>query len=214
MAGGGGRRACLRAAAVIALWIVSLALAGCAGQAAAPATATPRGRSGEGVAVPAGTAGPVQQVPAEAGVVAPTPAPGVREGSTIPHLDSYLAKVYAASLAGDSAALAALGGNPNVDLAAGTVRVILEMDRSPEAHQAGPGVVEVVTLADGRKVEIQHAPPIAIRDDLAQAIAATGATYETAYEDLVQVLAPFGSLPGLAQIPDVRLVRPPLPAGS
>lgn len=129
-------------------------------------------------------------------------------------LESILAELLAAYRAGDDERLAALGGSPHTDLAVSTVRVILEMDRDPEARQAGPPVIEEVTLENGQKARIEHAPPIAIREDLAQAIAATGATYETAYENLVQVLAPFDSLEALAQIPDVRLVRLPYPAGT
>lgn len=114
--------------------------------------------------------------------------------------------------AGDRDRLAVLGGNPHVDLAAGTVRVILEMDRDPEARPGTP-TVEVITTESGQRVEIHHAPPVAIRPDLAAAIAATGAIYETANGDLVQVLAPFASLEALAALPDVRMVRLPYPAG-
>lgn len=52
-----------------------------------------------------------------------------------------------------------------------------------------------------------------IRPHLAAAIAATGAIYETANGDLVQVVAPFASLEALAALPDVRMVRLPYPAG-
>ncbi|RIK26534.1 MAG: hypothetical protein DCC52_10185, partial [Chloroflexi bacterium] len=65
---------------------------------------------------------------------------------------------------------------------------------------------------DGRTVEIQREPPIAIRADLAQAIAATGAVYETAYQNQVQVLAPFASLEALTKIPGARFVRLPYAA--
>lgn len=127
-------------------------------------------------------------------------------------LDPFLAELTAAYRAGDRDRLAALGGNPHVDLAAGTVRVILELARDPEARPGTP-TVEVITTEGGQRVEIHHAPPVAIRPDLAAAIAATGAIYETANGDLVQVLAPFASLEALAALPDVRMVRLPYPAG-
>lgn len=127
-------------------------------------------------------------------------------------LEPFLAELAAAYRAGDGERLAALGGNPHIDLAAGTARVILEMDRDPEA-QPGTPTVEVIVTEGGQRVEIHHAPPVAIRTDLAAAIAATGAAYETANGDLVQVLAPFGSLEALAALPDVRRVRLPYPAG-
>lgn len=127
-------------------------------------------------------------------------------------LEPFLAELAAAYRAQDRDRLAALSNHPHVDLAAGTVRVILELDRDPQARPGTP-TVEIITTESGQRVEIQHAPPVAIRADLAAAIAATGATYETANGDLVQVLAPFASLEALAALPDVRLVRLPFPAG-
>ena len=99
-----------------------------------------------------------------------------------------------------------------MDPAAAAVRVILEMNESPAAHAVGRPGLETVTLPDGRTAQITHTPPITIRQDLAEAIAAAGATYETAYENWVQVLAPLASLEALAQIPGVRIVRLPFPA--
>ncbi len=163
-------------------------------------------------ALPHPTESTTEQVPTAIPADVSPPAADEREAA-IPHLDATLAQIYAAHRAGDQARLAALAGGPHIDLAAGTARVILEMDRDPEAHQSGPPVVEEITGADGQVTRIEYAPPIAVREDLAQAIAATGATYETAYENWVQVLAPFGSLPALAQIPAVRLVRLPFAAG-
>jgi len=139
-------------------------------------------------------------------------APPPVDQCVFPRLESRLAELYLAAAAGDEESLAAFAGQEHVDLAAGTVRVILEMDVDPEAHQAGPATVETVVLADGQTVQIEHAPPVAIRPDLAAAIAAAGATYETAYEDWVQVLAPFTRLGALSEIEGVRYVRLPLPA--
>jgi hypothetical protein len=135
----------------------------------------------------------------------------MKGGTTIAGLEDSLAQLYAAYLAGDNSKLATFAGQRHVNLASSTVRVILEMARSPQAHPAGAPRPEVVTLADGRTAQIYHAPPIAIRQDLAAAIAAIGVTYETAYEDWVQVLAPLGSLEALARIADVRYVRLPFP---
>ena len=142
-----------------------------------------------------------------------TSTPSAGQPAAPPALESTLAQLFAAYSTGDPARLAAFAGQPHIDLAAGTVRVILELERSPEAHPAGPAATEVITATGGQPTIIEHAPPIAIRPDLAAAIAATGATYETAYGDWVQVLAPFASLPALASLPDVRSVRLPFPAG-
>ena len=128
-------------------------------------------------------------------------------------LESALAQLFEAYRTDDRARLATFAGQANLDVEHGAVRVILEMDRSPEAHPAGPAATEIVTTAGGTQSVVEHAPPIAIRADLAAAIVATGATYETAYQDWVQVLAPFASLPALADLPDVRVVRLPIPAG-
>jgi len=130
----------------------------------------------------------------------------------IPKLQDRLTLILLAYRADDKTGLAAFGGDRNIDLDANAVRVILEMDIDPEAHVAGAPQVETVTLSDGRTVEIQREPPIAIRADLAQAIAATGAVYETAYQNQVQVLAPFASLEALTKIPGARFVRLPYAA--
>ncbi len=126
-------------------------------------------------------------------------------------MEPFLAELVAAHRAQDRERLAALAGNPHIDLAAGTVRVILELDRDPEARPGTP-TVETVITESGQRIEIHHAAPVAIRSDLAAAIAATGATYETANGDLVQVVAPFASLEALAALPDVRMLRLPYPA--
>ncbi len=127
-------------------------------------------------------------------------------------LESRLAQMAAAYRAGDIATLATFGGERHFDLAARTARVILEMARSPEAYKAGGPTLETVTLPNGREATIEHAPQIAVRPELMDAIAATGATYETAYENWVQVLAPLGSLEALSKIADVAYVRFPFPA--
>ncbi len=127
-------------------------------------------------------------------------------------LESALAQIAAAYQTNDLATLATFGGQRHVDLAQGTARVILEMDVDPQAHPAGGPTYEQVALPNGQMATIEHAPAIAIRPDLAAAIAATGASYETAYESWVQVLAPFGSLEALSKIEGVRYVRLPFPA--
>ena len=52
---------------------------------------------------------------------------------------------------------------------------------------------------------------MAIVAELDASIAATGAIYETAYENRVQVLAPFDSLVALSELPGVTYVRLPYP---
>ena len=69
-----------------------------------------------------------------------------------------------------------------------------------------------MALPNGTQATIEHAPAIAIRAELEAAIAASGATYETAYEKWVQVLAPIDSLVALTEVPDVARVRLPYPA--
>jgi hypothetical protein len=127
-------------------------------------------------------------------------------------IESSLVQLEAAYATQNTAALDGFAGGQHVDLAAGTVRVILEMAVDPEAHPVGGPVIEAVALAEGRRAYVEHAPQIAIRHDLTNAIEQQGAQYETAYEDRVQVLAPIESLSALAQIPGVRLVRLPYPA--
>ncbi len=151
------------------------------------------------------------------GALAPQAAPtlaasGGETKTSNDKLQAPLAQLVDAFHSGDPAKLATLGGDTTIDLQNNTVRVILEMENSPDAHPVGGSRIETATLPDGRTVQIDHGPAIAIRPDLAQAIATTGATYETAYGNWVQVLAPFSSLEALARIPDVRLVRLPYPA--
>ena len=135
------------------------------------------------------------------------PAAGPK--SALP-LQSTLAQIAAAYRAEDQAALATFSDR-HIDLAAGTARVIIEMDVDPQAHKTGPNWFESVALPNGQLTTIEHAAPTAVRPDLAAAIAATGATFELAVDDLVQVLAPFSSLEALAKIEGVRYVRLPFP---
>lgn len=130
--------------------------------------------------------------------------------SALSGLDSTLAQVVAAYKAGDRAALATFG-DPNIMVAQDAARVMLQMAVDPEAHALGGPTYTTVALPGGRLVNVEHAPQIAIRPDLSAAIVAAGAIYETAYNDLVQVLAPFGSLEALAQIDGVSIVRLPFP---
>lgn len=136
----------------------------------------------------------------------PTPARGK---TADPVLQGSLAQLVAAKSTGRADKLATLAGLSHVDLAAGTSRVILEMAVSPEARTTGKPAREMLVTPDGGVAERYSAPQVVIRADLAAAIAATGASYETAYEDWVQVLAPIGSLPDLARIAGVRVVRLP-----
>lgn len=127
-------------------------------------------------------------------------------------LADQLAQMAAAAKSGETAKLGTFSANQFVDLTNQRVRVILEMSENPNAHIASASNVETVKLSDGKTAQIQHAPAIAIRPALAQSIAATGAVYETAYQSLVQVAAPFNSLEALAKISGVRYVRLPYPA--
>lgn len=129
-----------------------------------------------------------------------------------PGLDGQLSQLAAAYQKGDQAALAAFAGERHVDLAQGSARVILEMAVDPQAQAVGGPTYQQVALPGGRMATVEHAPRVAIRAELAAAIAATGATYETAYERWVQVLAPFDSLEALARLDGVAYVRLPFPA--
>lgn len=143
------------------------------------------------------------------------PAPQAA-GPGIPRLAPALAQLAAAQGTAQPAAgidAPAVSGSPFIDLAAGTARVILEMDVDPAAQTAAPAAAEAA-VADGARAILQQAPRVTIRAGLAAAIAGTGAVYETAYLDAVQVLAPFASLEALAAIPGVRTVRLPFPAAT
>ncbi len=129
-----------------------------------------------------------------------------------PRLESILAQAQEAARANDRERLATFAGLRHLDIERGTARVILEMARDPEVRQAGPPTVEVVTLPDGRQARIEHAPRMAIRQDLADALAAAGASFETAHGNLVQVSVPLAALERLANLPDVAYVRLPFPA--
>ena len=144
------------------------------------------------------------------GVISPESVRAAKEAAG--KLDSTLAQLAAASEAEDTQALAAFAGMQHVDVAAGGARVILEMDADPEAHPGGTPSYETVTLANGQTATIEHAPRVSIRLDLAHAIAATGARYESAYASWVQVWAPFSSLRSLGKIEGVRTVRLPFPS--
>lgn len=181
---------------------------------------------------PRAQAGPVQQDPAQAqkltgrvasgGVITQSVPMGdvtaevvieaPRDETNYPKLESQLEQLYESAVLGKGRELETFAGQRHIDLAAGTVRVILEMDVDPEAHQSGPAWIETVPLGNGQTAQIEHAPPIAIRPDLLAAIEAAGATYETAYQNWVQVLAPFRSLVALSEIPGVARVRLPYPA--
>jgi len=150
-----------------------------------------------------------QEIPAAAQFV-PTLIPPQK--SSISGLQDELAQLVAARQAGDQTKLSAYVQDRNVDLANNRVRVILEMDVSPDAHPADGPRIETVQLPDGKTAQIQHAPAIVIRPALAQAIAATGAVYETAYQNWVQVTAPIEALEALTKISGVRYVRLPYPA--
>ena len=138
-------------------------------------------------------------------------APPVDE-TDYPRLESQLEQLYESAVLGKGRPLETFAGQRHINLTAGTARVILEMDIDPEAHQAGPATVKRVILESGQTATIEHGPPIAVRGDLATGIAATDATYETAYGNWVQVLAPFHSLVALSKIDGVRYVRLPFPA--
>jgi hypothetical protein len=129
-----------------------------------------------------------------------------------PKLQPRLAQLYQSAALSKGPSLDEFDKQDHIDVATGMARVILEMDVDPQARMAGAPTIEKVTLASGRTARIEHAAPTAIRSDLAAAVAATGATYELAVDDLVQVLAPFRSLKALSEIPGVRRVRLPYPA--
>ncbi len=150
---------------------------------------------------------PMGDVTAEVAIEAP-----VRDKSAYPRLESQLAQLYESAILGKGRPLETFAGQRHIDLAAGTARVILVMDADPEAHPAGPAWIETIDLGNGQTAQIEHAPPIAIRADLLAAIEATGARYETAYQNWVQVLAPFASLVALSEIEGVGWVRLPYPA--
>jgi|GEM_PF-865414 len=150
---------------------------------------------------------PMGEVTAEVVIEEP-----IRDETDYPRLESQLEQLYESAVFGTGRELATFGGQRHIDLAAGTARVILEMYVDPEAHQAGPARIETIDLGNGQTATVEHAPPVAIRADLLAAIQAAGATYETAYENWVQVLAPFPSMVALSEIAGVTRVRLPYPA--
>jgi len=140
-----------------------------------------------------------------------SPIPIEKPGGDV--LSDQLTGLVAAYRAGDEQELAALIRQYGGDAGQTTVRVVLEMTNDPEVRLGEPRV-EVITLKDGSKTEIQHAPEVTVRPDLAAAIAGAGAVIETAYENLVQVLTPVSGLEALSQISGVSRIRLPYPADS
>ncbi len=169
-----------------------------------------------GPATEAGRDGPVAAQAIKVTATALEAPAAVAEGQRLkeahPRLESILAQALEAARAGDRERLATFSGERHLDIAQGTARVILHMARDPEARPAGPPTIEIVALPDGRQARIEHAPRMAIRQDLANALATAGATFETAHGDLVQVSAPLLALERLANLPDVAYVRLPYPA--
>ena len=91
------------------------------------------------------------------------------------------------------------------------VRVILELGEDAEVVSGEP-IIEVITLEDGSEMEIEHAPEVSVRSDLADAIVQAGARIETAHGNLIQVITPIQGLTPLAEIPGVVRMRLPYPA--
>jgi hypothetical protein len=194
----------LGAVLMIAVLVVPLA----AGPSAAQGPAEPQ-KPAQPVAPPAVITESVPQTDAVEEVVDEAP---VVDTTDYPKLESQLEQLYESAVLGTGRPLETFAGQRHIDLASGMARVILEMDADPEAHQAGPAWIETIDLGSGRTTQVEHAPPIAIRADLLSAVEATGARYETAYQGLVQVLAPFGSLVALSEVPGVARVRLPYAA--
>lgn len=140
-----------------------------------------------------------------------SPVPIEKPGGDV--LSDELAGLIAAYRAGDEQELVVLIRQYGGDAGKGTVRVVLEMTSDPDIRLGEPRV-EVLTLKDGSQTEIQHAPEVMVRPDLAAAIADAGAVLETAYENLVQVLTPVSGLEALSQIPGVSRIRLPYPVDS
>lgn len=139
-------------------------------------------------------------------------APEITRSNTgVPGLEPALSNLYLAYTSNDLSALQTFAGLEHVDLQDQVVRVILEMSIDPQPKPGLP-TYETVILEDGSSVTIEHAPQVTIRQDLLTEITDAGATYETAYKNLVQVLAPFNSLEQLTLIDGVDYVRLPLPA--
>lgn len=149
-----------------------------------------------------------QKLP-EMALTAPERAPS--RPSSLAGLQDELAQLVAAHKSGDQTKLRSYSQDQNIDLANNRIRVILEMDVSPDAHPTGAPKIETVQQSDGKSARIERAPAIAIRPALAREIAATGAVYETAYQNLVQVSAPIEALEALTKISGVRYVRLPYP---
>lgn len=120
--------------------------------------------------------------------------------SGIPGLEYQLAQIYLQSQK-----------TPYPSSGDESVRVILEVDSEPVTDTLDPPIPEIVTQPEG-EITIWHAAPVAIDPDLQAAIESTGATYETAHDQWVQITAPVGALAALAELPEVRRVRFPLAA--
>jgi hypothetical protein len=127
-------------------------------------------------------------------------------------LEDALAQLAAAHAVADRTALDALAANPYVDLAEESVRVILEMAISIEAQTVTGSSQEVIRLSTGQRATIEYAPSVSIHPIVTSMIEGTGAIYETAYANLVQVLAPIDGLAALSDLPGVSYVRLPYPA--
>lgn len=143
--------------------------------------------------------------------VAVTPMPRPSAGGLLARLEYRLRVLADAFQAGDAATLQTYANQPHINLAEGTVRVILEMQVDPQARPDGPPRAESIAAGQGQHVTLYHAPRVLIEPALARAIAATGATYETAYANWVQVVSPLTTLPALAALPGVERVRLPFP---
>ena len=127
-------------------------------------------------------------------------------------LEDALAQLAAAHAVADRTALDALAANPYVDLAEESVRVILEMAIPIEAQTVTGSSQEVIRLSTGQRATIEYAPSVSINPIVTSMIEGTGAIYETAYANLVQVLAPIDGLAALSDLPGVSYVRLPYPA--
>ena len=196
----------------VALVIAALLLPGAAGPRAAAANAQEPARP-EKVAPGLPPGGLItESVPQTEDAVQAADEEPVVDETDYPRLESQLEQLYEAAVLGTGEPIDTLSGLRHIDLQAGTARVILEMTIDPEAHQAGPAWIETIDLGNGQTTQVEHAPPIAIRADLLSAVEAAGARYETAYQSLVQVLAPFGSLVALSEVPGVARVRLPYAA--
>lgn len=156
---------------------------------------------------------PIPLLPPIPGVETAAQDLSVSPGKKAPgRLEDALAQLAAAHAVADQTALNALAANPHVDLAEESVRVILEMAIPIEAQTVSGSTREVIALPAGQRATIEHAPSVSINPIVTAMIEGTGAIYETAYANLVQVLAPIDGLVMLSDLPGVAYVRLPYPA--